>query len=561
MRGRWSNIEKGVTHAVLIAGCCVFAFPFVWMVMTSFKVPREMSAAEIRWLPRPPVPQPASPYIDPGEFDPPELPDAMAPALWEQAKPAVDGLLQAKLEQWAPVTTVDHDAAALDIGGTAAYMPEMTEGLHAKLYGRISDEARQSDADAVLADVERIVDDRLMAQVLDACYRRLCLGAVRVRTTDYNTHSLYPEARWRVAEGDATLVDQYDGGGENQEARFTLTDDTGVAFAFLPRSLPADPDAIDRLYIQYRSDESWAPLSVEVVRDSVLYRSTEPIYMFDRTWVEQEFRWPGGEGDSLERRTYQMLTRVGAAPAGSPPFEVRIALTKNTPAGAWLAKLQRNYRQAFREVPFARYIMTSTALVLLNVLLAILSCTLVGYAFARLEWPGRDLCFALLLATMMMPPQVTMIPGFLIMKHLGWFNTLLPLWVPAGFGAPLWIFLVRQFLKNIPGDLEDAARVDGCGFLRIYWHVMLPLVKPTMAAIAVFTAMGTWNNFMSPLIFVNDERLFPLALGLFKFNLRSGGDVGLMMAGAFLMTLPIILLFFFVQRYFIQGISLTGTKG
>ena len=154
-----------------------------------------------------------------------------------------------------------------------------------------------------------------------------------------------------------------------------------------------------------------------------------------------------------------------------------------------------------------------------------------------------------------------MIPNFLIMKNLGWFNTLLPLWVPAFFGAPFFVFLVRQFFKNVPKDLEDAARIDGCGFLRIYWHVMLPLVKPTIATIGIFTFMHAWNNFMGPLIYVNDERLFPLALGLFKFNLRSGGEVCLMMAAASMMTIPVIALFFFAQRYFIQGISLTGTKG
>src|SRR5690606_7847596 len=139
-----------------------------------------------------------------------------------------------------------------------------------------------------------------------------------------------------------------------------------------------------------------------------------------------------------------------------------------------------------------------------NIVLAIFSCTLVGYAFARLNWPGRDLCFGLLLATMMLPPQVTMIPQFLIIKSLGWYNTLMPLWIFSAFGTPFFIFLVRQFLKNVPGDLEDAARIDGCGSLRIYWHVMLPLIRPVMATIAIFTFMGTWNNFMQPLIYVND---------------------------------------------------------
>jgi multiple sugar transport system permease protein len=205
--------------------------------------------------------------------------------------------------------------------------------------------------------------------------------------------------------------------------------------------------------------------------------------------------------------------------------------------------------------------MTSLSLSILSIVLMVFSSTLAAYAFARLNWPGRDLCFVIMLATMMIPPQVTMIPSFLIFKSVGWYDTLLPLWAPAAFGAPFFIFLLRQFLKTIPRDLEDAARIDGCGFLRVYWHVMVPLVTPTIAIIAVYTFIATWNNFMGPLIYVNDERLFPLALGLFKFNLRAGPDVGMVMAASFVMTLPVIILFFFVQRYFIQGVTLTGMKG
>jgi len=283
--------------------------------------------------------------------------------------------------------------------------------------------------------------------------------------------------------------------------------------------------------------------------------------LFGRQWVETQLRWPEGAGDPMERRSYLFLRHVGPAPAGSGPFEVRLILAGNSLAGACRDKVLNHYRTVFRELPFGRYIMTSLALSILSIILTVFSCSLTAYAFARLRWPGRNLCFGLMLATMMIPPQVTMIPGFLIYRSLGWYNTLLPLWVGASFGAPFFIFLLRQFLKTIPQDLEDAARIDGCGFLRVYWHVMLPLVTPTIAIIAIYTFIGVWNNFMGPLIYVNDERLFPLALGLFKFNLRSGGDVGLMMAASFVMTLPIILLFFFVQRRLIQGVTLTGMKG
>ena len=318
---------------------------------------------------------------------------------------------------------------------------------------------------------------------------------------------------------------------------------------------------VDRIHVSYRGDATWARVQFEIVRAGSLYRSRQALNLSDRDWVETQLRWPDGIGDLMARRSYLLLEPAGSAPAGSPAFAIRLIVRKNTPIGAWTDKLLNHYRTVFRELPFGRYIMNSLALSILNIVLVVFASSLTAYAFARLQWPGRDMCFAIMLATMMIPPQVTMIPSFLIFKHLGWYNTLRPLWIPAAFGAPFFIFLLRQFLKTIPQDLEDAARIDGCGFLRIFWHVMFPLVTPTIAIIAIYTFIGTWNNFMGPLVYVNDERQFPLALGLFKFSLSHGRDVGLLMAGAFVMTLPIVVLFFFVQRYFIQGVTLTGMKG
>ena len=169
-----------------------------------------------------------------------------------------------------------------------------------------------------------------------------------------------------------------------------------------------------------------------------------------------------------------------------------------------------------------------------------------------------------MLATMMIPGQVTMIPHFLIIRTLGWYNTLYPLWAPSLFASAFNVFLLRQFLKGIPRDLEDAARIDGCGFLRVYWHVMLPCVRPTLAAIGIFTFMATWNDFMGPLIYLSDQRIYPLSLGLFALSVQTqgvAGSTGMMMAGSLLMTLPVIGIFFFAQRYFLQGVTLTGMKG
>ena len=166
-----------------------------------------------------------------------------------------------------------------------------------------------------------------------------------------------------------------------------------------------------------------------------------------------------------------------------------------------------------------------------------------------------------MLATMMITPQVTMIPQFLVWRSLGAYDTLVPLWLPSATGAAFFVFLMRQSLKGVPRDLDDAARIDGCGFFRIYWNIMLPLVRPSLAAIAIFTFMGTWNNFMGPLIYISDQRLYPLAFGMYAFSVQVGNNPVLTMAAALLMTTPVIVIFFFAQKYFIQGVTMTGMKG
>ena len=166
-----------------------------------------------------------------------------------------------------------------------------------------------------------------------------------------------------------------------------------------------------------------------------------------------------------------------------------------------------------------------------------------------------------MLATMMVPAQVTMIPFFLIIKYLNWYNTLYPLWVCSFTASAFNVFLLHQFFKGIPKDLEDAARIDGCGPLRSYWYIMLPLVRPSLATVAVFTFLGVWNDFVGPLIYLGDQRLYPLSLGLYALQLQSDGSTAMVMAGSLLMIIPVVAIFFFAQRYFIQGITMTGMKG
>lgn len=221
-----------------------------------------------------------------------------------------------------------------------------------------------------------------------------------------------------------------------------------------------------------------------------------------------------------------------------------------------------NYRKAWTAKPFTRYALNTLFITLCCILGQVLSASLVGYAFARLEWPGRSLLFFVMLATMMLPQEVTMIPTYLIFRRLGWIDTFLPLIVPSFLGGgAFFIFLFRQFFLTLPRELDEAARVDGCSSLQIYWSVLMPLCKPIIATIAVFSFVAHWNDFQSPLIYLSSSEKFTLALGLQFFRGTYDTDMHLLMAASTLVLLPVILVFFFAQKQFVKSIVLTGMKG
>lgn len=221
----------------------------------------------------------------------------------------------------------------------------------------------------------------------------------------------------------------------------------------------------------------------------------------------------------------------------------------------------QNFERAFAAAPFFKFAQNTFTIVGWSVLGEVISSSMAAYAFARLRWPGRDVLFLVLLATMMLPGVVKLIPTFIIFQKLGWVNTFLPMIVPHFLATPVYVFLLRQFFTTIPVQMDEAARIDGASFYRIYWHIILPLSRPALAIVAIFTFMAEYESFLTPLIYINSTDKFTLALGINLFRGMFRVDLGPMMAVTFLMMLPPILLFAVAQRYFIQGIVITGVKG
>jgi multiple sugar transport system permease protein len=221
-----------------------------------------------------------------------------------------------------------------------------------------------------------------------------------------------------------------------------------------------------------------------------------------------------------------------------------------------------NFTNALTAKPFGLYLINTMKIVVLNVVAVVFSASFVAYGFARIRFRGRDFWFSIVMATLFLPYAILIVPQFIIFTRLGWVNTILPLTIPLFFGGGAFnIFLLRQFFRTIPEELADAARIDGCTEFGIYWRIMLPLSKPALITVAIFTFLNAWNDLLGPVIYLRSPENFTVAAGLASF--RSTLDVSwdLQLAASTAMILPIIVLFFFAQRYFIQGVVMTGLKG
>lgn len=220
-----------------------------------------------------------------------------------------------------------------------------------------------------------------------------------------------------------------------------------------------------------------------------------------------------------------------------------------------------NFKEAWMSQPFNQFFLNTVTVTVLSTIGQIVSSSLVAYGFARFKFKGRDFLFIVLLASMMIPWEVTMIPLYMEFNFLGWINTLKSLFVPSWFGAPFYIFLLRQFIMSIPKEMDEAARMDGANAFQIYYKIYLPLMKPSLILVSVFNILSCWNDYLGPLVFLNDQSKYTLTLGLAQFKGMFGVNMEGIMAVTFLISLPPLILFFFAQKYIVEDASRSGVKG
>jgi ABC-type glycerol-3-phosphate transport system permease component len=545
-------------HAVLVAGSLLFAVPFIWLIGTSAKMADELFPPH--WIPEVPDKVVESPYLGMRGNEHPVRPVGVSEEDWDRLLGPIQKGISAKLVSMA--------ATLPPFYGPYLDNPVLAEGLFARIL--------QRSPDAVFTKVEPLatgwfvqnVDEQTVRDVFEQVYRRVAVSNVVFEGWDILLHEEFapPESKpWRVIHGDAQLVDHDTGlPRPAQEVHYSFAkSDSFTLQAEFP--LKMTPEQLKRVTLSNHADRSWHSVDATLELGGKRYRAVMPAYTGTDRWQDTIWQFASPEDRGVELRTHIGL---GAAEVSdyNKPGMARLTLDyrRANHLQATYNKYAFNYHEVLRMVPLWAYTKNSLILVVLTITGQVLASSLVAYAFARLTWPARDAWFVLVLATLMIPPQVTMIPVFLIFKALGWYNTLKPLWVGAFFGSAFYIFLLRQFMLGIPKDLEDSAKIDGCSYLGIYARIILPLVKPALATIAIFTFMATWNDFMGPLIYLSEQDKYPLSLGLFSLQVTQGpntSNFGMLMAASVMMTAPVIALFFAAQRYFIQGITLTGLKG
>ncbi len=542
-------------HLLLLSLIGLFLFPFAYMVATSLKTDEELT--ETDWLPAIPQFQPQSPRIRPAEAI--VKPAEATQERWDAALPELRRITRAAV-----------DATALPKGAESVnadnYRAATTEFLLTRLIPRMNADLWSGNLPAIVEAYQSGLTPAVIADALDNRLARFELRGLQLRTLDGVVHTITAgkdiASTWKIESSHAQFVEAKNSAIVKYWFDSGSSSPISLSCAF---DFPADPSQLHKLILAIKPDDSWHKVTATLELGGLRWYSQKIKYLGTTRNQSLIFQPPSFDDTTDRQRIWVPLRAGSGSPTSDPRRAVlRINITPSSTAGAIWGKVRQNYDRVFESIPFWRYVGNSLMVVILATLGTLFSSTFVAYAFARLHWPGRTVAFAILLSTMMLPAQVTMIPSFLVWKSANLYNTLCPLWLPAWFGTAFFIFLMTQHMRTLPRELEEAARIDGAGVLRTWAQIILPETRPALAAIAIMVFMASWNDFMTPLVYLRDQSKFPLSLGLYGLRLdapEGGIDWTRIMAGNVMMTAPVVFVFFLFQRYFIQGMTMSGMKG
>ena len=556
-----TKIFKGVGYLLLVGAAFCTMIPLLWLLTSSFKTANEIFAVPIQWFPSFPPRVAASPYIVENAYPKIEKPVAVDETVWETLHP--------ELTQAIWTETQAHIAANAQLSN---YVPseelqtEMIKGLWQQLVASLPDEVWNGTTASIVTAVQNAIIPEAVDTIWSSVYREVAVGTLQIEDLDFNRTQI-ASVGWE-AKAD-TRIRPSDGAQTAASLSYDFQDDNTTYMTATVAS-PIPIDQIRRITLPVRGDASYHRLSLVVSvpnksGNGITYQPIRPFVLESALWKNAVWRLHGIPGE-LES-SHITMQQVEANPTVQSEMEAGVEnqlflqLTIHQPAYLSIVwdKFTLNYRNLWKTVPYSRYFVNSVFIATASTLLTLFFCSLGGYAFAKYQFRGQKILFGILLASMMVPFQVLLVPLFGLMYDIGWLNSYKAIIIPFSVGA-FGVFLMRQFIVTIPSELLDAARIDGCSEFGIYYRIVLPIIKPALGALTIYSFLGSWNGYLWPLIILRDEVKYTLPIGLANLVGIYRQDYGMLMAGTLLSLMPIVILFLAMQREFVQGITLGSVK-
>ena len=558
------KISRGIGYLLLVGAAFCTMIPMLWLLTSSFKTANEIFAVPIQVLPSFPQRVESSPYIVENAYQNIEKPDAVDDeTAWKTLAPELTQVIWNQAKAHAAANARLSNYVASD-----ELQWEIVEGLWQQLVAGLPDEVWGGTTDSIVAAVQEAIIPEAVDTIWGSVYREVVVGTLQIEDLDFNRPPI-ESVRWEAETGTSIRTSSDPQTAANLSYEFREGKTVRIAATI---SSPIPVERIRRVILPIRGDASYHHLGLTVSvlpstgnTRSITYQPTRSFILESALWKDTVWRLHGmpGELESSHITMEQMETNIASLPAtgtgsGSQLF---LQLTIHQPGYFSIVwdKFTSNYRNLWKTVPYNRYFINSVFIATASTLLTLFFCSLGGYAFAKYKFRGQKILFGILLASMMVPFQVLLVPLFGLMYDIGWLNSYKAIIIPFSVGA-FGVFLMRQFIVSIPSELLDAARIDGCSEFGIYYRVVLPIIKPALGALTIYSFLGSWNGYLWPLIILRDEVKYTLPIGLANLVGTYRQDYGMLMAGTLLSLMPIVILFLAMQREFVQGITLGSVK-
>ena len=562
------KIFRGIGYLLLVGAAFCTMIPMLWLLTSSFKTANEIFAVPIEWFPNLPPRVASSPYIVGDAYPDIERPMAVDEAGWKALQPQLTQIIWAEAQ-----AHIVANAKLSNYVSSEELQTEIIEGLWQQLVAGLPDEVWNGTTDSVTAAVRDAIIPEAVDTIWGSVYREVAVGTLQIEDLDFNRAPI-EMVNWEAETG--TRIRTSDDHQTAASLSYNFQDKNTVRMAAMV-SAPIPIERIRRITLPVRGDASYHRLSLTVsvpnsgtstdsTNNGVTYQPTRSFVLGSALWTDSVWRLHGIPGELESAHITMQKVGAGLVPAQSTMdagngSQLFLQLTIHQPAYLSIVwdKFTSNYRNLWKTVPYSRYFVNSVFIATASTLLTLFFCSLGGYAFAKYQFRGQKILFGILLASMMVPFQVLLVPLFGLMYDIGWLNSYKAIVIPFSVGA-FGVFLMRQFIVTIPSELLDAARIDGCSEFGIYYRVVLPIIKPALGALTIYSFLGSWNGYLWPLIILRDEAKYTLPIGLANLVGIYRQDYGMLMAGTLLSLMPIVILFLAMQREFVQGITLGSVK-